>query len=80
MTARKTPVVTDIWSLKATVGLVETRKKWGVIDCIPNKGTEAFTVGLTGDDGGDLLDDEEDMLLPIPDVIDHMIMYVCAIT
>lgn len=62
MTARKTPAVTDIWSLKATVGLVETRKKWGVIDRIPNKGTEAFTVGLTGDDGGDLLDDEEDML------------------
>lgn len=62
MTARKTPIVTDIRSLKATVGLVETRKKWGVIDCVPNKGTEAFTTGLTGDDGEDLLDDEEDML------------------
>jgi len=34
MTARKASVITDVRSLQATVGLVETRKRWGVIDRI----------------------------------------------
>ncbi|KAG1735757.1 hypothetical protein EDB19DRAFT_1638195, partial [Suillus lakei] len=27
------PVITDICNVKATVGHVETRRRWGIIDC-----------------------------------------------
>ena len=32
MTSRKASVITDIRSVQAIVGLVETRKRWGVIE------------------------------------------------
>lgn len=35
MTSRKASVVTNVWSLQAVVGLVETRRRWGIIDRAP---------------------------------------------
>ncbi|KAF9222843.1 hypothetical protein BS17DRAFT_767596 [Gyrodon lividus] len=42
MTSRKASVITDIRNLQAVVGLVETRKKWGVIDRAPGAVAAVF--------------------------------------
>ncbi|KIK95759.1 hypothetical protein PAXRUDRAFT_776112, partial [Paxillus rubicundulus Ve08.2h10] len=43
MTTHKASIVTDICSLKAVVGLVETYKKWGVINWVPATVMTSFT-------------------------------------
>ncbi|KIK79589.1 hypothetical protein PAXRUDRAFT_834023 [Paxillus rubicundulus Ve08.2h10] len=50
MTTRKASIVTDIRSLKAVVGLVETRKKWGVIDRVPATVVTSFTEDNVAED------------------------------
>ncbi|KAF9223907.1 hypothetical protein BS17DRAFT_754034 [Gyrodon lividus] len=58
MTTRKASIVTDICSLKAVVGLVETHKKWGVINQAPATVATSFAEDNAAEDS----DSEDEML------------------
>ena len=58
MTSRKASVVTDVRSLRAVVGLVETRKRWGIIDRAPETVQVQFTDEVSRD-----LEGNEDLIL-----------------
>ncbi|KAF8833391.1 hypothetical protein BDN67DRAFT_917119, partial [Paxillus ammoniavirescens] len=53
MTSRKASIVTDIHSLKAVVGLVETRKRWGVLDRVLGVVTPSFAEDTGEEDESD---------------------------
>lgn len=48
MTSRKAKVVTEVRSLQAVVGLVETRKRWGIIDRAPGTVETQFVDEASG--------------------------------
>ncbi|KIK97904.1 hypothetical protein PAXRUDRAFT_807196 [Paxillus rubicundulus Ve08.2h10] len=50
ITSRKASIVTDVRSLKAVVGLVETRKRWGVIDRVLGAVAPSFAEGTGEED------------------------------
>ncbi|KAF9224599.1 hypothetical protein BS17DRAFT_766586 [Gyrodon lividus] len=58
MTTCKASIITDIRSLKAVVGLVETHKKWGVIDRAPATVVTNFAEDNAAEDS-----DSEDEIL-----------------
>ena len=57
MTSRKASLVTDVRSVQAVVGLVETRRRWGIIDRAPEVMQVQFADGTSGD-----LESNEDVI------------------
>ena len=55
MTSRKASLVTDLRSVQAVVGLVETRRRWGIIDRAP----EIMQVRFADEASGDLKGNED---------------------
>ncbi|KAF8833262.1 hypothetical protein BDN67DRAFT_917366 [Paxillus ammoniavirescens] len=49
--SRRASIVTDIRSLRAVVGLVESQKRWGIVDRVPETVVTSFTDGNVDDDG-----------------------------
>ena len=55
MTSRKASLVTDLRSVQVVVGLVETRRRWGIIDRAP----EIMQVRFADEASGDLEGNED---------------------
>lgn len=57
---RRARIIMDIRSLKAVVGLVKTRGRWGIIDRVPGAATTTFADAGGGEHVRDELDDDDD--------------------
>jgi hypothetical protein len=62
MTSQKAKIVTDVRSIQAVVGLVETRNRWGIIDQAYGMVETQFTTGIGEGTGRIENDDDDDVI------------------